>query len=312
MSIKRVERTTRITRPEGVRRLAAAAAVLTLAAVAGCSSASPPAPMPPVSSQLRSALQHWSAFPVSAVVRPVVVDAYAGVTGPSAFPGGAAKQAFADGAIDLPRSLPAGPGEAAGYPLISAANAARQLTRGQAPAPTPVASAVQSGAPSSTASPATRLTVTGVKLGTSVVGTDRGQQALPAWQFSFRGVAGTADVLAVAASGRYWPAGLKQVATLDHASQPGRNGRTLTLATSGAEEGTGSCEASYSVRQQSSAHAVALYVVETDHGGAGNCPDDGFPVTVPVTLAAPLGNRVLVDALTYAPIPVTQSLVSSS
>jgi hypothetical protein len=271
--------------------------------------------MPPVAPQLRAALKHWSGFPAGAAARPLVVDAYADVTEPPAFPDGAGKKAFADGAIDLPQSLPAGPARAAGYALISAEDAGRQLTRGQTQtaAPTPVASVPQSGPPSSTAPPATRLTVTGVKLGTGLFGTDRGQQALPAWQFSFRGVTGTADVLAVAASGRYWPAGLKQVSTLDRAVQPGRTGRTLTLITSGPKEGTGPCEASYSVRQQSSADAVALYVVEQDHGGATACPAVGYlPVTVPVTLAAPLGTRVLVDALTYAPIPVTQSLVSSS
>lgn len=169
-----------------------------------------------------------------------------------------------------------------------------------------------SGSPPSSASPVGRLTVTGVKLGTGLFGTDRGQQALPAWQFSFRGVTGTADVLAVAAPGRYWPAGLKQVATLDHAVQPGRNGRTLTLITSGPKQGTGPCQATYSVRQQSSADAVALYVVVRQRGSATACPAVGYPVTMPVTLAAPLGTRVLVDALTYAPIPVTQSLVSSS
>ena len=53
-------------------------------------------------------------------------------------------------------------------------------------------------------------------------------------------------------------------------------------------------------------------MVESDHGSATACSAAGFRVTVPVTLAAPLGNRVLVDALTFAPIPVTQSLVSSS
>ncbi|HEX3751278.1 MAG TPA: hypothetical protein VHW06_12015 [Streptosporangiaceae bacterium] len=58
-----------------------------------------------------------------------------------------------------------------------------------------------SGSPPSSASPVGRLTVTGVKLGTGLFGTDRGQQALPAWRFSFRGVTGTADVLAVAAPG---------------------------------------------------------------------------------------------------------------
>lgn len=287
-------------RRDRARGCTVGAVVVVLAALAGCSSYTPPAIMPPVAPQLRAALKHWSAFPASAAARPLVVEANATVTGPAAFPDGADKKAFADGAIDLPHSLPSGPGHAAGYALINAATAARQLTASQTPAPSPAAS------------PAIRLTVTGIKLGTGSFSTDRGQQALPAWQFSFRGVTGTVDVLAVAASARYWPGGLRQLPTDVSAVQPGRNGRALMLTAYGAREGTGPCEASYSVRQQSSAHAVAVYVVEQDHGGAMACPADANPVKVPVTLAAPLGNRVLVDALTYAPIPVTQPLVSSS
>jgi hypothetical protein len=157
------------------------------------------------------------------------------------------------------------------------------------------------------------MTVTKVTLAMAPFSTDRGQQALPAWQFSFRGVSGPASVLAVATAARFWPAGLKPLPSLDRASQPGRGGRVLKLATWGAPEGTGSCQATYSVRQASSAHAVALYVVETPHGGgSGVCPADAAQVTVTVTLPAPLGNRVLVDALTSMPIPVSQSLVSSS
>jgi hypothetical protein len=287
--------TTRTTHPDRARWLAVAAALIALAALAGCSSSTPPpATMPPAAPQLRAALEHWSAFPADDATRPLVVEADSEVTGPAGFASGADKHAFYNGAIDLPRSLPSGPGQAAGYPLISAAAAAAQLMPNQRPAP------------------ATRLAVTGVKLGTGLFVTDRGQKALPAWQFSLTGVTGTVDVLAVADSARYWPAGLRQLPMGVSAVQPGRSGRVLRLITVGAREGTGACEATYSVRQQSSAHAVAVYVVERDHGGATVCASAGFLVRVPVTLAAPLGNRVLVNAQTFAPIPVTQSLVSSS
>jgi hypothetical protein len=192
--------------------------------------------------------------------------------------------------------LPTGPATAAGFPLITASDAASVLTSGHSANP----------------SPATRLIVTGVKLGTAVFGTDRGRQALPAWRFSFRGITGTANVLAVSGSRRFWPSGLGQVPTPMSAAQPGRSGRMLTLTTVGAPAGTGPCQASYSVRQRSSGHAVAIFVVAVEHGGAQMCGAAGFQVTLPVTLPAPLGNRVLVDATTFAPIPVTQSLVSSS
>jgi hypothetical protein len=195
----------------------------------------------------------------------------------------------------VPRTLPSGPATAGGLPLISAARAASELTSGHPAGP----------------APSTRLAVTGVKLGIGVFGTDRGRQTLPAWQFSFRGVSGTASVLAVAPSGQFWPDGLKRVTTRITAAQPGRSGRTLTLAFGGAKAGTGPCEASYSVRQRSSGRAVAIYVVAVEHGSDQNCAAVGYPVTLPATLPAALGNRVLVDASTFAPIAVTQPLVSS-
>ncbi len=179
--------TTRITHPDRARWLAVAAALIALAVLAGCSSSTPPpATMPPVAPQLRAALEHWSAFPAGQATRPLVVEADSEVSGPAGFASGADKHAFYNGAIDLPRSLPNGPGQAAGYPLISAAAAAAQLMTNQRPAP------------------ATRLAVTRVKLGTGLFVTDRGQKALPAWRFSLTGVTGTVDVLAVADSARYW------------------------------------------------------------------------------------------------------------
>jgi hypothetical protein len=271
---------------------AVAAAVLAL--LAGCTSGSR-AGSPPSGSRLTAALGHWASFPASSAMRPVVLSGDQ-ATAPD-FPIGAAKIEFITGAISFPRSLPSGPSTSGGYPVISATRAASVLT---------------SDGAAHVSQPSTRLTVTGVKLGTGVFGTDRGRQALPAWQFRFRGVSGTASVLAVAASGRFWPAGLNQVTTHLSAAQPGRSGRALTLTAEGAQAGTGPCQASYSVRQQSSAHAVAVYVVAVQHGSQGGCASAGYRVALAVPLPAPLGNRVLVDAATFAPIPVTQPLVSSS
>jgi hypothetical protein len=279
------------------RALAWPALALAMAVLAGCTSRSPGAASPAPAPQLSAALGHWAGFPVSAATRPLVVGTEAEVTGPDEFPSGAAKIAFDAGAIDLPRSLPSGPHSVGGFTLVTAARAASVLTSAPAVGPTP----------------STRLTVTRARLGTGIFSTDRGRQALPAWQFSFKGVSGTVNVLAVAAAQRFWPARLKQVTTQLSAAQPGRSGRVLTLTAEGAQAGTGPCQASYSVRQQSSGRAVALYVVAKEHGpGQGGCASVGYRVTLPVTLPAPLGNRVLVDARNAAPIPVTQPLVSSS
>ncbi|HEY2519543.1 MAG TPA: hypothetical protein VGJ19_05495 [Streptosporangiaceae bacterium] len=275
---------------------AALAFGLALALLAACTSGSP-ASSPSPATQLGAATAHWASFPAGAATRPLVVEAGADVSGARGFTSGAAKIAFVAGAISLPRSLPAGPSSRAGFPLISAARAAAVLTARHASGMTP----------------STRLAVTRVKLGFGAFDTDRGQQVLPAWQFTIRGVAGTVNVLAVAAPARFWPSGLKQVSTGISAAQAGRSGRALTVTVQGAQAGTGPCQATYSVRQQSSAHAVALDVVARLHSsGQGGCASVGYRVTLPVTLSAPLGNRVLVDARSSAPIPVTQPLVSSS
>jgi hypothetical protein len=278
---------------------AVAAAVLAL--LAGCTSGSR-ASSPPSGSRLTAALGHWASFPVSATARPLVIQTGADVTGPGRFPSVAASNGFGAGVISLPRPLPSGPARLGSFSLISAARAAKVLTSGppsgQAASPPP--------------SPSTRVTVTRVRLASGIFSTDRGRQALPAWQFSLRGVYGPVDVLAVTSSQRFWPASLKNADTKISAAQSGRSGRALTLTTYGAPVGTKPCQATYSLRQQSSAHAVAIDVIATEHDSGAACGSSAVPVTLPVTLPAPLGNRVLVDASTFAAIPVTQPLVSSS
>ena len=283
-------RTTRY-RP-GVAWLTAVAA---LALLAGCTSSGPSGNSPSPGSRLTAALDHWASFPVGAQVRPVVIDPSDQVAGPAGFPSNAAEDAFNSGAITLPRSLPANPGRLSGYSLISANRAAQVLTSG-----------------ASSPAPSTTVTVTQVKLATGIFLADRGRQALPAWQFTLRGVTGPADVLAVATSQRFWPAQFVRDATHTTAAQAGRSGRALTLTVYGAPAGTGACQASYSVRQRGSAQAVAIDVTSTVHGDGQNCSAAASPVTLPLTLPAPLGNRVLVDAQNSAPIPVTQPLISSS
>ncbi len=282
-----------IARRPGAAGLAAAAVLAVLSLLAGCTSSGSPGASP--GTQLTAALARWASFPVGAQIRPVVVNADQNVTDPG-FAAETDEDAFNAGAITLPPSLPSGPARIGSYRLISAARAATILTSRHGPGRTP----------------ASRLTVTRVHLGTQIYGTDRGRQALPAWQFSLQGVRGTADVLAVAAGQRYWPSGLKEADTPISASQPGRSGLALALTTIGAPVGTGPCQATYSVRQRSSAQAVAVDVIakEDDQGNA--CGSSGVRITLRVTLPAPLGNRVLVDAQTSAPIPVTQPLVSSS
>jgi hypothetical protein len=147
-----------------------------------------------------------------------------------------------------------------------------------------------------------------VNLGTGVFWTDRGPRRLPAWLFTFRGVADPAAVLAVTPAAIYTP-------PADPAPKPpfitgarlGADGRTLTVQFTGAAAGTGPCTASYSLRLAASREAVAVAVTGHPHGGNVICAAIGYPRHVTSVLNGPLGSRVLVDAASGTAIPVILS-----
>jgi hypothetical protein len=265
--------------------MAAAAAV---ALLAGC--AEGPATVPgPGAGRLRHVLRAWSAFPANATPRPLVLTGAPVADPVSGFPNGNAKLAYLEGAFNLPAALPSGPASAAGFPLITAREATGVLRSVAAKGP-PVTG---------------RLTVTGVRLGTAVFDTDRGQRQLPAWLFSLAGVRDPAGVLAVAPGRIFEPPGRPANGHpfVDDA-RLGRGGRTLTMRFFGAASGTGPCTASYTVTQAASGAAVAIAVKEHERNGTAPCSAVGYPRQVTVALAAPLGGRVLVDAVSDAAVTV--------
>ena len=268
------------------RALAVAAAV---ALLAGC--AQGPATGPGRGAgRLRHVLRDWSAFPANATPRPLVLTGPPVADPASGFPNGAAKLAYLEGAFDLPAALPSGPAAVPGFPLITAKKAAGVLRSVAAKGP-PVTS---------------RLTVTGVRLGTAVFDTDRGPRQLPAWLFGLAGVRDPAGVLAVAASRIFVPPGHPANGRpfVDDAWL-GRDGRTLTVRFFGAPSGTGPCSASYTLDRAFSSAAVAVAVQEHKRDGTALCAAVGYPRRVTVALPAPLGGRVLVDAASGVAIPVT-------
>jgi hypothetical protein len=84
-------------------------------------------------------------------------------------------------------------------------------------------------------------------------------------------------------------------------------GRTLDISFIGAAAGTGPCTADYAVDALESKTAVAVSVRETRSGDATEiaCTDVGYQRHLRVRLAAPLRNRVLVDAATKGPVAVS-------
>ncbi len=265
------------------------------AALAGCGAAGtgPASTAPQPGPQLRQALRAWSAFPVSASPRPLVLLGSPVADPPGGFPDGAAKLAYLEGAVTVPSVLPSGAATAGGYPLISASQAFGVFKSAAGKGPRA----------------AVRLTVSAVRLGTGVFDTDRGLRRLPAWLFGLRDVRGPAAVLAVAPAAIFSaPGTAARKVPLVNEARLGGNGRTLTVWFVGAPSGTGPCTAAYHLALAESRTAVAVAVHEHEgQPGPASCAAVGFLRHVSTVLSAPLGARVVVDAASGTAVAVSQA-----
>jgi hypothetical protein len=301
------------TRAPWVRRhrpLGAAAAVAALALTVlagGCGSEGPASPAdgptpteltdgssaPPTSidATTAAALDRWASFPVDAEPRPLVLLG-GDVTGPlGGFASDEAKEAFLQGAFVDPASLPSGPAAADGYDVVTAAQAVELLRDSGTPGPEAVRP----------------LVITSVQLGRANFETDRGSTELPAWMVSMAGVEAPAAVLAVSPDAIFRPPG-------DDLPPPfGATGTDtsteLTISFSGAPPGTGPCGAEYTADAVGSETAVAVTIRElpaspSTTDGRVACSSVGYARQLTISLASPLGARVLVAAATGAAVPV--------
>ncbi len=244
-----------------------------------------------------AALAAWSHFPVHASSRPLVLIDGDSVNAPLfGFPNDATALAYEDGTFTAPSRFPTRPRSAAGLPIVRARSAFRVLKDAATPGP----------------SAAAPLVVTRVTLGAGVFDTDRGRRTLPAWLFAFQDVANPAQVLAVSPRRIFAPPRRILVQAPESQSSPtvgsatlGPNHRTLTVGFAGASEGTGPCQATYSLSVGASRTAVAVVVHAVSHykGDAGCLLQASFN-RLTTTLAAPLGNRVVVDADSMTAVPV--------
>lgn len=237
------------------------------------------------------ALRLWAGFPVNASPRPLVLTGQT-INDPSTgFGSGDGRLAYLSGSFELATALPLGNRNSDGRQLITsseALGALRSIGRGTRPG-------------------STRLTITDVHLGTSTFSTDRGPRSLPAWNFTFAGVAHPASVLAVPAASR-WP----------HPGMPTENGAQLgvtipvgghqaTISFVGAHPGSGPCDAEYAVDVAQSATAASMSVRRLPNPKSSPttvCDAVGYTRTLTVTLTPALGYRALVDS-NGAAIPAT-------
>jgi hypothetical protein len=295
--------------------VAAVAALVLVASVAGCGGRGAPpvdgggvaAPGP--SGNPDDALAAWKDFPVDRHPRPIVLVGpvlvrFAGYTTDNA------KIAAMSGSYRLDAALPPDPPASAvtlpdGPATVPVIGAAAAIDRMKAAA----------GGGVNGATPPT-LRIIAVELGTADFPTDRGALTLPAWRVHTAEEVGPTVVLAVADSALARQAGAGPSAgALDPGSSSAKasaDGRRFTLTT---QEVVPHCpgEPIYSrtagVRETRSAVVVTFTATRTgtvpgDPGGA--CADylKLQPATYQVELAAPLGNRVLVDTGAN-PVPVT-------
>jgi hypothetical protein len=274
-----------------------------LLVVGGCTEGSQPvAGSGPVSSRVVTtatsptsrALRMWAGFPVKASPRPLVLAGPAILDPSSGFRSGEDKIAYGSGNFEVAAPLPTDTATASGQHVI-AADAALNLLR------TPGAN---------NTSGTTRLKITRADLGSGVFSTDRGPRSLPAWMFTFAGVAQPARVLAIRATDRWPRPNMPSGVSVDGVSISS-DGRQVTLQFVGGPPGSGPCGAQYAADIAQTATAVQLSVrglpataaqlsarslPNPNSSATAACTAVGYARTVTVNLEPALGNRVLIAA----------------
>lgn len=264
------------------------------------------------------ALVAWDGFPADQVPRPIVL--MGSIYSPSGFSSLQAKDAtfcrkFKAGAT-LPKGVPSGAyaswagGANAVYPAISAAAAFAAMA-----ASTPEMSAVFCA-----------LVVGGAHFGAFDFLTDRGTAHIYSWLFTAKGVNDYLGYPGLAPSPRRKGGPIKRL--LNARATVATDERTLAFSFYGAQAGSGPCDADYKglVAESKSAVAVALQEIPNTTPGppsaapgspsaASPSPPACIPIvvlrSVTVTLAGPLGGRVVVDA-SGAPVSVCPAALTRS
>lgn len=231
-----------------------------------------------------SVLAAWEDFPVEEQTRPIVLIRT--TAGPSGFRTGDQKNAFMSGNWAAPETLPKAPDTADGYPVISAREALDRLR---------TAGGNGGGEPKGT-----RISVVDMRLGSVMAVTDRGPLKLPAWRVVFTGSTGPNWVPAIAPPVR-WDYDSRDLSGEQAATVQGRPELTFELGVPAGPPPCGGGE--FRAEAVESAHAVAFRIIALERpqvrpeDNETVCPTGGFtePRTVTVSLAEPLGNRVLLS-----------------
>lgn len=153
------------------------------------------------------------------------------------------------------------------------------------------------------------LQITGARLTTAPVETSRGPATAPVWEFTVQGTAVQVTRLAIAAPVTVvpppWDADDAPVGISIESASGTVGGRQLTVNFTGAPApGDQACGADYTAEAVESPTAVVVIVTPHPHGLGEACTAVGAPRTAAVELAAPLGERAVLEVKEGLPVPV--------
>ena len=299
-------------RPSGVKRIpfaAVAVAVVAALTMSGCahtgssgdSIAGPPSPAE-LDRMARDVVAKWEPIlaargtdaPFLLRTQPSQIVGEASAIGDAA---GRLKEAWLAGRFTAAGPLPAAPVSPV---KISGPGGPIGDTRVMSAEDTLAALVKDGSAPCQGCDP-TPLKVTGAVPGKRTVSSTRGPVEVPTWVFSLDGYPVDIERVAIPADS---PLYVPQAPDGSDSADPTQkavmapDGRSLTLTHVGAPDQPGPCGSDMSGHAIEAAHVVAIVIVETPHRSTGNgtpvaCPAIGAERMVEVTLAAPLGSRVV-------------------
>jgi hypothetical protein len=153
------------------------------------------------------------------------------------------------------------------------------------------------------------LRITAARLTTGPIETSRGPATVPVWEFTVQGTAvrvtRVAIANAIAVVPPPWdPSNLALGPAVESASGT-IGGRELTVAFIGSPRpGSQACGEDYTAQAVESDLAVVVIVASHPHGGIGACTSEGALRTATVELAAPLGERAVLEVQQGLPVSV--------
>lgn len=154
------------------------------------------------------------------------------------------------------------------------------------------------------------LRITGARLATGSVETSRGPATAPVWEFAVQGSSVRVTRVAIAdpitVTPPPWNSEDPPVGLAIESAIGTVGSRELTVVFTGSPwPGSQGCGEDYTAEAVESALAVVVIVTPHPHGAFEACPGVGARRTASVELAAPLGNRAVLEVQQGLPVPVT-------